>query len=179
VYRRSVDRFACLKCKVGSRLVPFASENNATEEIVQGKLICTNCGVEVPIVRCLPRFVPSESYASSFGFQWNRFDELQVDAVMHNDLARDRFYATTGWPTHMEGHVILEAGCGAGRFTQIALETGAEIVSFDLSVAIEAASRNDPIPAVGLRLRSLIPIGTISHAPQLHSGDEALKNVKS
>jgi SAM-dependent methyltransferase len=143
VYRSFVDRFACLKCKGSFRLAPIAPESNSTAEIVEGKLICTNCAVEVFIVRCLPRFVPSESYASSFGFQWNRFDKLQVDAVMHNDLTRDRFYATTGWPTRMEGQVILEAGCGAGRFTQIALETGAEVVSFDLSLAIEAAARNN------------------------------------
>jgi hypothetical protein len=68
--------------------------------------------LEVPIVRCLPRFVPSESYASSFGFQWNRFDKLQVDAVLHSDLMLDRFYATTGWPTRVEHQVILDAGCG-------------------------------------------------------------------
>jgi uncharacterized protein YbaR (Trm112 family) len=69
VYRRFLDRFACPKCKDSSRLVPLASESDSTEEIIEGKLICTNCGVEVPIVRCLRRFVPSESYASSFGFQ--------------------------------------------------------------------------------------------------------------
>jgi len=119
VYRRSVDRFACLKCRGSFRLAPIAPESNSSEEIVEGKLICTNCGVEVPIVRCLPRFVSSESYASSFGFQWNRFDKLQVDARMHHGLTRDRFDAATGWATHMEGQVILEAGCGAGRFTRI------------------------------------------------------------
>ena len=119
MHRRFLDRFACQKCEGIFRLGPIASENGSTGEIVEGEIICTSCGVVVPIVRCLPRFVPSESYASSFGFQWNRFDKLQVDAVMHNDLTRDRFYATTGWPTRMEGQVILEAGCGAGRFTRI------------------------------------------------------------
>ena len=71
MYRRFVDRFACLKCKDSSRLVPFASEINSTEEIIEGKLIFTNCGVEVLIVCCLPRFVPSESCASSIGSRWN------------------------------------------------------------------------------------------------------------
>ena len=85
----------------------------------------------VPIVRNIPRFVPSESYASSFGFQWNHFDRIQIDKFMHNDLSRDRFNATTGWPPHLDGQRILEAGCGAGRFTQLALETDAEVVSFD------------------------------------------------
>ena len=43
----------------------------------------------------------------------------------------------------MDGQVILEAGCGMGRFTQIALETGAEVFSFDLSTAVEANLRNN------------------------------------
>jgi SAM-dependent methyltransferase len=141
--RRFIDRFVCLKCGGSLRLAPSRTANKATDEVSEGELICTGCNAVVPIVRGLPRFVPSESYASSFGFQWNRFDKLQVDAVMHNDLTRDRFFATTGWPARMEGQVILEAGCGAGRFTQIALETGAEVISFDLSIAVEAASRNN------------------------------------
>jgi SAM-dependent methyltransferase len=62
---------------------------------------------------------------------------------MHNDLSRERFYATTGWPSRMEGQRILEAGCGMGRFTQLALETGADVFSFDLSSAVEAAARNN------------------------------------
>ena len=33
---------------------------------------------------------------------------------------------------------ICEVGCGAGRFTEIMLEAGAEIVSIDLSDAVEA-----------------------------------------
>jgi SAM-dependent methyltransferase len=143
VRRRFLDRFACRKCEGDFRLDLPTSHNNAEEEILEGNLVCRSCGTIVPIIRGVPRFVPSESYASSFGFQWNRFDKLQVDAVMHNDLTRDRFYATSGWPTRMEGQLILEAGCGAGRFTQIALDTGADVISFDLSLAIEAASRNN------------------------------------
>lgn len=52
----------------------------------------------------------------------------------------------TGWPTHLEGQVILEAGCGAGHFTQIALETAAE--SFRLSLAIEVAARDNAGEAI-------------------------------
>jgi SAM-dependent methyltransferase len=94
-------------------------------------------------VRSIPRFVPSEDYAHSFGYQWNHFDKTQLDSHMGNDLSRERFFATTQWPQRMDGQVILEAGCGMGRFTQIALETGAEVFSFDLSNAVEANLRNN------------------------------------
>jgi len=135
--------FLCLKCGSDLRIAATTSENARTNEITEGSLVCSGCRTTVPIVRDIPRFVPSESYASSFGFQWNRFDRIQIDKFMHNDLSRDRFYKTTSWPTRLEGQRILEAGCGAGRFTQLALETGAEVVSFDLSSAVDAAWRNN------------------------------------
>ena len=96
-----------------------------TGEIAEGSLACSSCHTTIPILQNIPRFVPSESYASSFGFQWNRFDRLQVDKFMNNDLSRDRFYKTTGWSDRLEGQRILEAGCGAGRFTDLALKAGA------------------------------------------------------
>jgi SAM-dependent methyltransferase len=141
--RSALDIYVCLKCGGGFQVESITSETSGTKEIVDGTLKCRNCCAIVPIVRHLPRFVPSESYADSFGFQWNRFDAIQVDSVMRNDLSRDRFYVTTGWPTRMTSERILEAGCGAGRFTQIALETGAEVFAFDLSLAVEAAWRNN------------------------------------
>jgi len=143
VRRDVLEMFACTKCEGPMRLAEVASEGESTHEIIEGQLECTECNATFPIVRSLARFVPSESYASSFGFQWNRFDRIQVDKFMHNDLSRDRFYATTGWPSRMDGQRILEAGCGAGRFTQLALETGAQVFSFDLSSAVEAAWRNN------------------------------------
>jgi len=143
VRRRALEVLVCLKCEGTLRLVSSAREDGSNGEVIEGQLECKVCRAQVPIFRGIPRFVPSESYTSSFGFQWNRFDRLQVDTVMHNDLSRDRFYATTGWPARLEGQRILEAGCGSGRFTELALETGAEVHSFDLSSAVEAAWRNN------------------------------------
>lgn len=188
MHPRSLDHFACRKCEGSFRVGPVTSANDATGEIIDGHIVCVNCGASVPIVRRLPRFVPSESYASSFGFQWNRFAHLQVDAVMHNDLTRDRFYATTGWPTRMEGEVILEAGCGAGRFTQIALETGAEVISFDLSLAVEAALSNNAaadrlcvfqasiyeIPLRKASFDKIFCMGVLQHCPDVAAAFQSL-----
>jgi SAM-dependent methyltransferase len=135
--------FTCPKCAGRFRLAAVTREDAESGEIIEGQLECPSCHAIVPIVRSIPRFVGSESYAACWGFQWNRFDRIQVDSFMHNDLSRDRFYKTTGWPSRMEGLRILEVGCGAGRFTQLALETGAEVFSFDLSSSVEAAWRNN------------------------------------
>ncbi len=138
----SVEWLRCIACGA-----PLRAESASTAEnngiVTEGKLICTSCGRVFPIVRSIARFVPSEGYAHSFGYQWNYFDKTQLDSHMGNDLSRERFFATTQWPQKMDGQVILEAGCGMGRFTQIALETGAELFSFDLSNAVEANLRNN------------------------------------
>jgi SAM-dependent methyltransferase len=141
--RDAVEMFVCLKCGSPLYVASVTSEATETSGIIEGMLECRARRHRTPIVRSVARFVPSESYASSFGFQWNRFDRLQFDRHMNNDLSRDRFYKTTGWPERMEGQKVLEAGCGAGRFTDLALETGAEVFSFDLSSAVEAAWRNN------------------------------------
>jgi SAM-dependent methyltransferase len=138
----SVEWLKCMGC--GASLRPeSASPAQNNGNITEGKLICTSCGRVFPIVRSIARFVPSEDYARSFGYQWNYFDKMQLDSHMGNDLSRERFFATTQWPQKMEGQAILEAGCGMGRFAQIALETGAELFSFDLSNAVEANLRNN------------------------------------
>jgi 2-polyprenyl-3-methyl-5-hydroxy-6-metoxy-1,4-benzoquinol methylase len=139
---KSVERLRCIGCGAPLR-AESASPSQKGESIEEGQLICTSCGRAFPIVRSIARFVPSEDYAQSFGYQWNYFDKTQLDSHMGNDLSRERFFATTQWPQKMEGQSILEAGCGMGRFTQIALETGAEIISFDLSTAVEANLRNN------------------------------------
>jgi SAM-dependent methyltransferase len=138
----SVEWLRCIGCGAPLR-AESASAAQKNGIITEGQLTCTSCGQVFPIVRSIARFVPSEGYAHSFGYQWNFFDKTQLDSHMGNDLSRERFFATTQWPQKMDGQVILEAGCGMGRFTQIALETGAELFSFDLSNAVEANLRNN------------------------------------
>ena len=140
---RLLEYLACPKCSGSLRLAGPMSWSIPGEEIKEGELECPQCGSRHPIVCSIPRFVASELYAASFGFQWKKFPTLQLDKVMQNDMSRRRFYATTGWPEKMSGERILEAGCGAGRFTEVALETGAEILAFDLSSAVEVAYRNN------------------------------------
>lgn len=132
----------CISCGAPLRADSPTSGQN-TGKVADGQLVCTSCGRAYPVVRSIARFVPSEDYAHSFGYQWNYFDKTQLDSHMGNDLSRERFFATTQWPQKMDGQAILEAGCGMGRFTQIALETGAEVFSFDLSNAVEANLRNN------------------------------------
>jgi SAM-dependent methyltransferase len=127
--------YRCLKCR--GTLALAEARSTRTDEVLEGMLACAACGAKYPIVRAIPRFVESSNYAASFGYQWKAFARTQVGG-QQKVWSKARFDATTKWPNGLEGQVILEAGCGAGRFTGIALDTGAEIYSFDLSEAVEA-----------------------------------------
>ena len=141
--RSTLDLLICPSCQGALRVQEVAEEDASTGNIVEGQLECAGCGKRYPILRSLPRFVTAENYAASFGFQWQRFDRVQIDKATGNNFSRERFVAGTHWPGRLEGERILEAGSGAGRFTQVALETGAEVYSFDLSAAVDANYRNN------------------------------------
>lgn len=84
-----------------------------------------------------------QNYAANFGIQWNYFSKTQLDSFSGVPISRDRLFRTTKWPTSLKGQRILEAGCGAGRFSEILLACDAEVYSFDLSDAVFANRRNN------------------------------------
>ena len=113
-------------------------------EIKTGELVCSADCPPVPIRGFVPRFVPNSGYSASFGEQWNRFRRTQIDKFNGTTLSKERFYSGTGWsPAELKGAKILEAGCGAGRFTQIMLDAGAQVYSVDLSSAVDACMANN------------------------------------
>ena len=101
-------------------------------------LICTGCGSVYPIVNGIPRFVTGGNYADSFGMQWNLHRRTQLDSFTGVPTSRNRLFMATAWPERLTGEVILEAGSGAGRFTEVLITTGAQVYSFDYSAAVEA-----------------------------------------
>jgi SAM-dependent methyltransferase len=90
----------------------------------------------------IPRFVPDEGYAGSFGEQWKRWRRVQLDSITGKPLSRTRLFEGTGWPEDLERVTVLEVGCGAGRFTEVLLEAGAEVWAVDASSAVDAAREN-------------------------------------
>lgn len=145
----------------------------------EGALVCGNCSAFYPVIRYIPRFVDSENYARNFGFEWNTHSRTQFDAQLGYPLSRERFFRATQWPEKLPNEVILEVGCGAGRFTEQALSTGAMVVSIDYSEAVEANYANNgraqnllivqadafklPFPAAGFD--RLFCFGMIQHTP--------------
>jgi SAM-dependent methyltransferase len=113
-------------------------KTGSDDRVEEGVLIEPISGNEYPIVNYIPRFVPRENYANSFGFQWNLHWQTQQDEYAKVDVSGTRFFHETKWGKDLKGQVMLEAGCGAGRFTRHAVSTKAMVISFDYSNAVDA-----------------------------------------
>jgi len=131
----------------------------AGDEIITGALL-GDSGRKYPIIRGIPRFVDS-GYASSFGLQWNRYAQSQLDSVRRTGHSRERFvHEVVDQVGSIQGKVIVDAGCGAGRFSEVAVDLGATTISVDLSSAVDATAGN-----LGLSDRSCVIQADITHLP--------------
>jgi 2-polyprenyl-3-methyl-5-hydroxy-6-metoxy-1,4-benzoquinol methylase len=120
----------CLNC--GSSL---ASDD-------EGGFKCLSCHRTYPFVQGIARFVDPDNYAQSFGFQWHRYSRTQLDQgdVRESD---HHFRIKTGLtPENLRGKLVLDVGCGMGRFAEVATRWGARVIGIDLSAAAEMAARN-------------------------------------
>src|SRR5438445_1595571 len=158
---------------------------------MNGELECGRCEELVPVLNGIPRFVPRENYASGFGLEWTRHSKTQFDSYSGITASRDRLFAQTGWPKNLLGETILEAGSGSGRFTEQAALTGAFVVSFDFSYAVEAnyASNGHPenvliaqadINAMPFRKGSFDKVfcfGVLQHTPDPHAAFKSLPQM--
>ncbi len=115
-----------------------------------------------------------QSYVSSFGRQWNRYD------VARDDEDAAVFQVKTGLdPRDLAGKRILDAGCGGGRYTRLLGRYGARVVGVDLSAAVtKAAALCRELPEVTIVRADLLnlplaeavfdvvfSIGVLHHSP--------------
>jgi 2-polyprenyl-3-methyl-5-hydroxy-6-metoxy-1,4-benzoquinol methylase len=114
-------------------------------------LVCPS-GHHYEVRENIPRLLdPASNYAEAFGAQWNHYRETQLDSYTKTHLTRDRLRRCAGevlWARladSAERLQVLEAGCGAGRFTEVLLDLpGAAVTSTDLSSAVEPNQRSCP-----------------------------------
>lgn len=130
-----------LRCPTcSSRLDCKSDLTNDKGKVIEGKLHCLQCNKNFPIVRSIPRFVPMDNYAASFGYQWNLYKYTQVDKYSKIQSSEKRFISETQWSKDsMRNNWILEAGCGNGRFIDVCSRADCQVVGVDISSAIDAA----------------------------------------
>ena len=153
-----------------------------------GDFLVASGGRRFPIVNGIPRFVGSEDYAADFGAQWKRFPKTQLDSCTGVPISQDRLAnCFNGELPNVAGRRVLEAGSGAGRFTEVLLDRGAILDSFDMSTAVEANALNNgsrPFTLVQADLRAMpfepnsydfvVCLGVLQHTPNTEESIEKL-----
>jgi SAM-dependent methyltransferase len=169
-----------------------ATGSSGSEEIESGHLDCRSCQRRYPIERGVPRMLPaalkqlSAEVAAGFGWQWNRFDEIEP-------YYRQQFldWVRPLSPEDFAGKLVLDAGAGKGRHSVVTASFGArEVFAVDLGSAVEAAYRNaGHLPNVHviqgdithLPLKRCVDIaysvGVLHHLPEPRQGFESILKV--
>ena len=103
-------------------MIPYICPVNLDELILDKDCYRSASNKIYKIKNNIPRFCSEENYSSSFGYQWNKFYNTQLDSFCDITLSHNRFWAETKWdPKSLENLNVLEVGSGAGRFSEVLL----------------------------------------------------------
>jgi len=168
-------------------LLRCTSCGNALKTGSANEFSCPACGKSCPERNGVASFVDSGAYADSFGFQWHRYNRTQLD----NDQCRESeadFRKRTGFkPEDLKGKLVLDVGCGMGRFAEVATRWGARVIGIDLSAAAQVAARNlgdrefvalqadvFALPFAPETFDYIYSIGVLHHTPDCEAAVKAL-----
>lgn len=106
-------------------------------EVEEAALACKLCAREYPVTGGVPRLRPPSAVArataktrDAFGWEW-----LRYPGSLPGD--KETFLEETMLPPHeFAGKLVLDAGCGMGRYGAVALSLGAEVVAVDMSESL-------------------------------------------
>ena len=100
-------------------------------------------GKSYQVIESVIDFEGKGNYADNFGDQWTRFPKLQLDSFNKTTISKDRFFGALKLSSNeLNGKLILDVGCGTGRFAEIALQSGAKVIGLDYSKAAYVAIKN-------------------------------------
>ena len=172
-------------------ILPYICPENGDKLILDKNYYLSSSNKKYKIKNNIPRFCSEDNYTDSFGFQWNKFDNTQIDSFANTDLSHQRFWAQTKWdPKKLDNLKILEVGSGAGRFSEVFLNsTKCNLYSIDYSSAVEANLRNNKrfksrlilsqasiyqIPFKNNSFDKIFCFGVLQHTPSFRKSIEAL-----
>ena len=134
----STDLLDVMQCPSCGRRFGTDADNGGTPRALR----CA-CGLVAPIRTGVPRFVPDDGYVASFSYEWRKHARTQLDSASHGQRSEAQFQMRLDRPLDwLKGKLVLDAGCGSGRFAEIAARHGATVVAADFSFAIDVAREN-------------------------------------
>ena len=178
-----VDSSLALRCR------PHGRELRPTEA---GRRVACAGGCDFPVEGGVTRCVASQRYAGGFGLQWNAFRQTQLDSATGATISRDRLTRILGGSLEpVAGRLVLEVGCGAGRFTEVLLDAGARVVAVDLSSAVDADFANNghhpdlaiwqadvtALPFASGQFDAVVAVGMVQHTPSPELDDRRARRA--
>jgi SAM-dependent methyltransferase len=134
-----LELLVCPECDSDFEL---RANGHANGEIESGELVCGN-GHMYPIVDHVPRFVGKEEYAEAFAVEWTTFRTDHLDSFTGLDYLDRQLRGCLDFPIErLQGKLVLDAGAGLGRFSEVVANYGGKVVAVDLTRAIDAAYQN-------------------------------------
>jgi ubiquinone/menaquinone biosynthesis C-methylase UbiE len=124
-------------------------------EIEKGVLRC-ECGRSKEVFEGIPRFLPEslgkdfKSVQKTFSYEWKMFRFGDRNWGQDIEFRKNLFLqGIESDPKHLEGKLILDAGCGSGLLSmEMANSFRMEVVALDLAFGIEKAYRYNRNPFV-------------------------------
>jgi 2-polyprenyl-3-methyl-5-hydroxy-6-metoxy-1,4-benzoquinol methylase len=109
----------------------------------EAALTCHGCKAQFAIRDGIPRFVKDDQYTRSFSIEWKRHATTQFDSHNNWSASEDKLQRLFPFPLEsLRGKLVLDAGVGSGRLSEVLLKHGARVVGVDLSYAVETAQAN-------------------------------------
>lgn len=172
------------------------TKQNPDGTIEEGFLVAVNNHFCYPIIKGVPRFVEKEHYSESFGYEWNKWAYVQYEQNnLHSPMEgyTEKMFNNICQLSDEEfrNKLVVEFGCGGGRFIDIVRRKGGRIVGIDMSSAVEQANefyKNDPDVLI-VQADILNPpfidncfdigytIGVLHHTPDPFLGFQKLFNI--
>src|SRR3989338_6973793 len=113
-----LDILVCPDCKGQLKCEVHADQN---DEIKEGILSCNQCRKSYKISNFIPRFVFSDEYVDNFSFEWHKHRTTQLDSRTGTNESTENFKRITGFNLNeLKEKLILDAGCGSGRYSEVA-----------------------------------------------------------
>lgn len=186
--RSLIPHLLCLHCGADLSLsdVRQSVSGAAEEEIIEGDLNCLSCHKRYGIERGVPRFVEASM---------SKPDDLNTGARFHDSWKEFSRMDPRYWqqffdwinpvnPRYLVDKVVLEAGCGKGRHTEVVRRAGASMVAaVDIGDTVDIAFQTvGTLPGVhiiqadiaNLPLKSVFDyafsVGVLHHMAEPYSG---------
>lgn len=138
-----LQHLACPRCR-GETFSLREDRVDESGEILAGELVCAACSHAYPISGGIPRLLPERispdkgRIAKAFGEEWLHYSDMREGI----EYELTTYLAPLGLEV-FRNKLVLDAGCGTGKFAYLAAQNGArEVIAVDLSDAVEVAYRN-------------------------------------